>query len=60
MNVTPPEPPKMELVKGDGWGENGFLLGFFIGEPKEVYIDNFYQVKKAYEHKSLDWHWEKV
>ena len=45
---------------GDGWGENGFLLGFFIGEPKEVYIDNFYQVKKAYERESLDWHWEKV
>ena len=45
---------------GDGWGENGFLFGFFIREPKEVYINNFYQVKKVYEPESLDWHWEKV
>ena len=45
---------------GDGWGENGFSFGFFIGEPKEVYINNFYQVKKVYEPESLDWHWEKV
>ena len=44
----------------DGWGENGFLFGFLIGKPKKVYIDNFYQVKKAYERESLDWHWEKA